>query len=63
MAQVANGLLLPIIAGFLLWVVNRSNLMGKYVNSKFQNTIGFAILAFSLFLGMRSIWKVLAPMF
>ena len=58
-AQVANGLLLPVIAIFLLWVVNRTSVMGKYKNTKFQNAIGFAIIILSIVLGAKSILKVL----
>lgn len=58
-AQVANGLLLPIIAGFLLWVMNRKKILGIYTNSLFQNIVGFLILLAMVFLGFRSIWKVI----
>ncbi len=57
-AQVANGILLPIIAGFLLWIMNKQSLLGKFVNSKVQNLLGFLILAITIFLGMKSILKV-----
>jgi len=57
-AQVANGLLLPIIATFLLWVANRSSVMGKYRNTTFQNIIGFLIVITTIFLGIRSLEKV-----
>ena len=33
-AQVANGILLPVIAGILIWLANRSELLGTYRNSK-----------------------------
>ncbi len=58
-AQVTNGLLLPVIAGFLLWVVNNKKLLGKYTNTKIQNTVGVLIVLVTLFLGVRSIWKVI----
>ena len=58
-AQVANGLLLPLIAGILLWVMNKKTILGNYTNSKFQNFIGLCILTFSIFLGVKSILKVL----
>ena len=51
-------MLLPIIAGFLLWIMNKKSLLGTYVNSKLQNAIGLAILVISIFLGMKSILKV-----
>lgn len=58
-AQVANGLLLPVVAGFLLWVMNRKVLLGKYTNSWKQNIVGIMILFITIFLGCRSIWKVI----
>ena len=57
-AQVANGILLPIIAGFLLWIMNKSSILGKHRNSVIQNIFGFAILAITIFLGLKSILKV-----
>lgn len=57
-AQVANGLLLPIIAGFLLWIMNKSSVLGAYKNSILQNVFGFIILAIAVFLGVKSILKV-----
>lgn len=57
-AQVANGLLLPIIAGFLLWTVNRQNVLGAYVNSKLQNVLAVFILLASILLGVMSLIKV-----
>ncbi len=58
-AQVANGLLLPVIAGFLLWVMNSKKVLGQYTNSKTQNLIGAFIVMVTVFLGLRSVWKVL----
>jgi len=57
-AQITNGLLLPIIAVFLLWTMNRSAVLGEYVNTKTQNAIGMLIVLFSLFLGAKSLAKV-----
>ena len=57
-AQVANGMLLPVIAGFLLWIMNKESILGRYRNTKFQNLIGFIILAATIFLGLKSIFKV-----
>lgn len=58
-AQVANGLLLPIIAIFLLWTVNQSSLMGKFVNTRIQNILGVLIIGISIFLGGKSIYMVI----
>jgi len=57
-AQVANGILLPVVAGILLWMVNKKVVLGKYVNSKFQNILGFIILIVTIFLGIRGLDKV-----
>lgn len=58
-AQVANGILLPILAILLIWMVNNRWVMGKHKNSFTQNVLGFMILGLSLFLGIKSIAKVL----
>ncbi len=57
-AQVANGILLPVIAVFLLWVVNRTAVMGSYKNTWIQNIFGIAIIILSIVLGAKSILKV-----
>ncbi|QCX00086.1 divalent metal cation transporter [Aggregatimonas sangjinii] len=58
-AQIANGMLLPFIAVFLVWVVNRTSVMGNYRNTFFQNAIGILIIVLALLLGAKSILKVL----
>jgi manganese transport protein len=57
-AQIANGMLLPVIAGILLWIVNKKSVLGKYVNSKTQNIFGIIILIATIFLGLKGILKV-----
>ncbi|WP_370454713.1 Nramp family divalent metal transporter [uncultured Winogradskyella sp.] len=57
-AQVANGLLLPIIAGILIWIMNKSNILGKYKNSTLQNVLGYFILGITIFLGVKTILSV-----
>lgn len=57
-AQVANGLLLPIIAIFLLWVMNDKALMGKYKNSLWSNIFGIFVIVLAIILGLRGILKV-----
>jgi len=58
-AQIANGILLPAIAIFLLWVVNRTSVMGKSKNTVLQNVFGFVIIALAVVLGAKSIFKVI----
>ncbi len=58
-AQVANGLLLPVICIFLLWVVNQSGVMGNYRNKTWQNGLAGLLLLFILILGIKSIGNVI----
>ncbi|TBW26808.1 Nramp family divalent metal transporter [Gramella sp. KN1008] len=58
-AQIANGLVLPIIAIFLFWIVNQSSVLGEYRNSIFQNLVGFVVIALAVFLGAKSIFSVI----
>lgn len=57
-AQVANGLLLPLIAGLLIWIMNKSSILGTYKNSLLKNIISIAILAITVFLGLKSVLSV-----
>jgi Mn2+/Fe2+ NRAMP family transporter len=58
-AQAANGVLLPIIAVFLLFVMNRSDLLGDFTNSTVGNVLGVIIVLFAAFLGIRTIYFAL----
>jgi len=58
-AQVANGMLLPVIAGILLWIVNKKSVLGSYVNSRTQNILGILMVCIAVFLGVKGILKVL----
>ena len=57
-AQVANGMLLPVIAGTLLWIMNKKAVLGTFVNSKIQNVLGLIIVIGTIFLGLKGILKV-----
>lgn len=56
-AQYANGLLLPIMAAFLLYVMNRKSLLGAHANTLAANLAGSAIVLITLGLGLRSILR------
>ena len=58
-AQVANGILLPVVAVFLFWIVNRTAVMGKYSNTLLQNLLGLLVLGIAVFLGAKSIYTIL----
>jgi len=53
-AQVANGILLPFVAIFLLWVANNRQLLGENVNSWKANLAGSLVIATTLILGIRA---------
>ena len=54
-AQFANGLLLPVIAILLLWMVNSKHLMNQYRNTKAQNLLSLIIISLVIILGVKSI--------
>lgn len=58
-AQFANGLLLPVIAVFLLYAMNQKRLLGQYTNSLLVNLLGLAVLLITAGLGLRMILKAL----
>ena len=43
-AQAANGLLLPIVTTYLVWLVNQKTVMGKYTNSLLVNLLSLPVL-------------------
>ena len=51
-SQVLNGILLPIILIFMLRLINKSELMGKYVNSLLFNVIAWATAIIVIILTM-----------
>lgn len=57
-AQAANGILLPIIAIYLLWVVNDRKLMKGQHNHLVLNIIGGIVVLVTIVLGLRSILSV-----
>lgn len=58
-AQITNGILLPIIAIYLLWVMNSKKILGDFRNNLISNIIGFAVVIVAVGLGVRSILSVL----
>ncbi len=58
-AQVANGLLLPVVASFLLWIANDRGIMGEHANSKVVNFLGILVILITLGLGIKGILSAL----
>ncbi len=58
-AQIANGLLLPVIAFFLIKLANDRALLGKHINGWKGNIAGAAILIITSMLGIRLIARAM----
>lgn len=58
-AQVANGILLPVIAVYLLVVMNSRKIMGDNVNTLLSNILGGIVVLTATGLGIRSILHVI----
>jgi len=53
-AQALNGMILPLIAVFIMIVINKKGLMGEFKNSTALNVAGWIITAVVTFLGLYS---------
>lgn len=56
-AQIANGLLLPIIAFLLIWLCSQQSIMGSFKNSRWQLALGVLILITTILLGAKAVWN------
>lgn len=57
-AQVANGILLPAVAFFLLLTVNDVGRMGRWTNRPWINVLGAAVILVTVVLGVRALLGV-----
>nr|WP_321410004.1 Nramp family divalent metal transporter [uncultured Carboxylicivirga sp.] len=57
-AQITNGILLPIIATFLVLVMNNKKLLSDKINKPIANVAGIFVIIITLVLGLRSILSV-----
>ena len=57
-AQVANGLLLPVIAVFLLIAMNNKSLLREHVNSLQANLLGVGVVAICFLMGAKLVLRV-----
>ena len=57
-AQITNAILLPCIAGFLLYLVNQQKLMQAYSNGLLQNILAGLIIIITIFLSLNSFNKL-----
>ncbi len=59
-AQIANGILLPVMAVLLVGITNTTRIMGSFKNTLVQKVLGYLIVLLSLLLGIKSLVKVFA---
>ncbi len=59
-SQVLNGLLLPMVLVCMILLVNNKKIMGKYVNNRFNNLIGWSAV---VVLVVLSLLLIITPMF
>ena len=53
-AQIANGVLLPVIVFFLIYLSNKKSLLGQYVNKPIQNILAVLVILVSIVISVRS---------
>ena len=57
-AQIANGILLPVIVFFLIYLCNKKSLLNDYVNKNWQNALAVLVILISLIVSFRSLNSV-----
>ncbi len=59
-AQIANGILLPVIAVYLLYLMNQRSILGNHTNTPFQNAFGISVVLLTLVIGIKGVNNVLS---
>ena len=57
-AQALNAILLPVVAGFLIWMMNQNSFPLKYRNNIWNNVLGILVLGVTLMISLRSFEKI-----
>ena len=57
-AQAANGMLLPVVALFLIWVMNNKTLLGQHANGWMANAFAGLIVLFVTLLSSYKLWSL-----
>ena len=57
-AQITNGLLLPLLACLLLWIANRTQVLGQYKNNLLQNLLGTVVIIITLMLSVKTLYSI-----
>jgi len=59
LSQVLNGILLPVILIFMLKLINKQELMGKYTNNRYLNVIAWVTALIVIALSLWLVWNTL----
>lgn len=57
-AQMTNGILLPILAIYILWLVNNNSLLKENKNGIVQNILGILIVIISLLMSFKTLSSI-----
>jgi Mn2+/Fe2+ NRAMP family transporter len=60
LAQLANGILLPLISGWIIYIAAQNTVLGKFKNSPIRTFFAGFIWLITLLLGLKSIWAVVS---
>jgi manganese transport protein len=60
LAQLANGILLPLISGWIIYIAAQSSVLGEFKNRPSRTFFAGLIWLITLLLGLKSIWAALA---
>jgi len=61
LSQVLNGVLLPFVLYFMLRLINKKELMGKYTNSPWFNVIAWSTAVIVIGLSLVMMWQTIFP--
>ena len=59
LSQVLNGVLLPLVLVFMLRLINKHELMGKYTNTRWWNAIAWITVTIMIALSLVLVWNTL----
>src|SRR6202453_801088 len=59
LSQVLNGVLLPLVLVFMLKLINKHELMGKYTNTRWWNAIAWITVVIMIGLSLVLVWNTL----
>ena len=59
LSQVLNGVLLPLVLIFMLKLINKHELMGKYTNTRWWNTVAWITVIIMIALSLVLVWNTI----